>query len=376
MRPPRPGEQGLTSLPPNRARRGLAGLAALCIGLAAASAAAAEPSLVVYDNDFFSPANTDILPLIGDGRAKVLGFTVVTGDGWRDEEAAWLLRTLEIAGRTDIPVVKGAVHPLVNTRARTLAWEKGYGRIVWKGAWNDAGPDNAFHPDDPDRIAPDPAGTPTVQAAPGSAAQFLIEQVHRHPHQVTVLAAGPLTNLALAIRLDPEFAGLAKALVVMGGFVDTNLQQVTGSANFATDFNFWFDPEAAHIVLTAPWTRITVVGDVSNAVAMSPELRARIAAKTTPMAALVARYAEPLPLWDELAAAIAVDPSLATAETEAYMDVDLDHGATYGSAHVWPEATAPHLGEQKVHIVRAVDRARFLQALVRDAQVDVGGKAP
>jgi len=53
-----------------------------------------------------------------------------------------------------------------------------------------------------------------------------------------------------------------------------------------------------------------------------------------------------------------------TKDTVAYMDVDIGHGLGYGAAHVWPEATTPHLGEQKVHIVQAVDAARFQQRLV------------
>jgi inosine-uridine nucleoside N-ribohydrolase len=332
------------------------------------AATRAEPILVVYDNDFSGPASADILPLIANPNVRVLGFTVVTGDGWRDEETAGLLRFLEIAQRTDIPVVRGALFPLVNSPARTKAWEQMYGRIVWKGAWNDAGPANAFHPTDPYAIPPSPLGPPTIKAAPGAAAEFLIEQVHRYPHQVTILAAGPLTNIALAIRLDPEFAGLAKQLVFMGALIDTNLKQVTIDANFATDFNIWFDPEAADIALTAPWARITAVGEVSNGILFTPALAARIAARKTPVSEVVASYSLPLPLWDQLTAAIAVDPTLVTREVLAYMDVDVDHGMFYGVAHIWPDVTTPRLGEQKVHIVTAVDTERFLDTFVTACQ--------
>jgi len=126
----------------------VAGLCFLMVA-AGAPALAAEPKLVVYDNDFFGAATTDILPLIGDPGIKVLGMTVVTGDGWRDEEATYVLRALEVAGRTDIPVVKGALFPLVNSAARTAAWEQAYGKIIWKGAWNDPAAFPGSHPDDP-----------------------------------------------------------------------------------------------------------------------------------------------------------------------------------------------------------------------------------
>jgi inosine-uridine nucleoside N-ribohydrolase len=158
--------------------------------------------------------------------------------------------------------------------------------------------------------------------------------------------------------------------------VDTNLQQVTASANFATDFNIWFDPEAAHIVLTTPWAKITSVGSVSNDIVYTPELAAHIAAKTTPVTQAVVKYSQALPLWDQVTAAIAADPSLVTGEVQAYMDVDTDHGMYYGVTHVWPEVTRPHLGEQKVHIVTAIDTKRFLDAFVRDAQFPVPADGP
>jgi inosine-uridine nucleoside N-ribohydrolase len=340
--------------------------------MAAAPAIAAPkpiaPKLIVYDNDFYGPACTDILPLIGDPDVKVLGFTVVTGDGWLDEETGYLLRFLEVAGRTDIPVVKGALWPLINTPERTAAWERAYGALPWKGAWNAAAPGQSFHPDQPFLVPPNPAGTATIRAQAGTAAAFMIEQVHRHPHQVTILAAGPMTNVALAIRLDPQFASLAKELVFMGALIDVNLPQVVGDTNFNTDFNFNFDPEAAHIALTAPWARIVAVGNVSNGLRMNPALAARIDTTRTPVTDLIARFQDTLPLWDQLAAAIAVDPSLVTRKVQAFMDVDTDHGVYYGATRLWPPATAPGQGEQKVDIVLAVDEDRFLRAFVQAAQ--------
>jgi inosine-uridine nucleoside N-ribohydrolase len=349
------------------ARRLLAAVAAL-LSMGAATASAAAPQCVVYDNDFYGPAATDILPLIGDPDVTVLGFTVVTGDGWRDEETNYLLRFLEIAGRPDIPVVNGAVYPLVNSYERTKAWEQAYGEIPWKGAWNEPAKGFNYHPTDPSLIPPNPAGTPTITATPGLAATFLIEQVRRHPHQVTVIAAGPMTNIALAIRLDPDFARLAKQLVFMGAIIDVNLPQVTGDTDFNTDFNFIFDPEAAHIALTAPWAKIVAVGNVSNDITMDQALADQIHAKKTPVTDLIAQNVDHLPLWDQLTTAIAVDPSLVTKAVDAYMDVDLSHGPYYGSARLWPETTRPHMGEQKVEFVTAIDSARFVKGFVKAAQ--------
>ena len=338
---------------------------------------AAEPILVVHDNDFVGPGGPDIQPvvmLLGNPSVHVLGFTVVTGDGWRDEETAHLLRFLEIAKRTDIPVVPGAVFPLVNSPSRMRAWEQAYGKIPWKGAWNDPKPGENFHPNDPSKVPDNPSGNPTTKPAPGNAANFMIQAVHQHPHQVTILATGPLTNVALAIRLDPEFAGLAKELVFMGGLVGNNPQQVTGDADFNSDFNILFDPEAAHIALTAPWARIVSLGNVTNETMMTPELIQRMAAVKTPVTEFLAKYAIKLPMWDELTAAVAVDPSLVTKSVEAYMDIDLEHGMHYGQAHVWPDAIRPHQGEQKVTIVEGVDLPRFYDQFVKAAQFPVKAK--
>jgi len=337
-----------------------------------AAPASAAPRLFIEDNDFLGPAGSNVqsvLPLITNPGIRVVGFTVVTGDGWCDEEAAYLLRFLEIAKRPDLPVIKGAVFPLINTPSRMYAWEKLYGTLLWKGAWNtQAKPDYVPHADKPFFIPAMPEGPPTTPPGRGSAADFLIAQVHRYPHQVTILAAGPLTNLALAIRLDPDFAGLAKALVLMGGMLDNNVLQVTDNTNFYTDFNFIFDPEAAHIVLTAPWPHVTVLGSVTNTSLLSPGLVARMLQVKTPITTFLAKYAHPFPLWDEMAAAVAADPSLITKHLTARMDVDTDFGMHYGQARIWPDQTAPNQGERPVTIVQDVDLNRFYDSFIKAAQ--------
>jgi hypothetical protein len=94
-------------------------------------ARADEPKLVIVDNDFTGPPDTlsdlrSALMFLKNPNFKVLGFTVVTGDGWRNEEVAHLLRLEEIVSRCDVPVIPGAVTPLVNTLQDKQAWEKRY----------------------------------------------------------------------------------------------------------------------------------------------------------------------------------------------------------------------------------------------------------
>ena len=358
--------------PASRSRRCLIAAAGiLAVWTASARAQSAPSNYVVMDNDFAGPGGTDmqsILPLIANPGIAVLGFTVVTGDGWENDESARLLRVLEIAGRTDIPVVNGAVYPLMRSVPEMKLWEMRYGKIPWKGAWGALGSIDKVSPTQPPLPKLD-EGMPGTAPAQGTAAGFLIKQVHAHPHQVTIVAAGPLTNLALAIRLDPTFASDAKELIFMGGLLDTSMMSVTGNADYASDFNLIFDPEAAHITLTAPWAKITAVGDVSNGVMMNRALMDRVAAVQTPLTGYLNKYFIELPLWDEMAAAIAADPSLVTKSVDAFMDVDVSGGADYGRAHVWPDAIAPKdMGVRPVTIIQEIDTKRFVEGFVKAAQ--------
>ncbi|WP_336965553.1 nucleoside hydrolase [Sphingobium aquiterrae] len=334
----------------------------------AATKPATPKQLVIVDNDFGVPVSgIQAVPAITDPSVEVLGITTLFGDSYVPDDTTHLLRFLEIIGRADIPVHAGADRPLVRSKSELLAWERLHGIFPWKGAWNEPQPGHAAV--GPNDIQPMVAGETKLKAAPGHAVAFLIDQVRKHPGQVSIVAAGPLTNLALAQRLDPTFAANVKRLVIMGGLVDNNLKQVTDDANFYNDFNFKADPEAADIVMTSDFPSITIVGNVTNKTRLTPELLARITAVKTPLSDYYAKYSlKGLPLWDELAAAIFVDPTLITRSTKAYMRVDTDHGMNYGTAHVWPEATRPHQGEHLVEIVEDIDPVRFKDMMINALQ--------
>ncbi len=346
----------------------------LLLGLAPSPPArAAAPSLVFFDNDFAGPGGSDIqslLPLINRDDVQLLGLGVVTGDAWREEECAHLLRFLEIAHQTRIPVYRGAEMPLLRTQAEMRGWEQRYGRILWKGAWN-ARRHGDEHADQPRLIPSMREGQPALQPAAESAMSAMIRLVRAHPHQVTIIAAGPMTDLALAIREAPDLPALARQLVFMGALLDTGMPQLEAEAahriDYYTDFNMMFDPEAAHIVLTSPWPRITVLGTVTLTAVTDKALLTRVAASGSAIGAYVARYAEAgTPFWDEMASAVAVEPGLVTRQIVAAMDIDILPGPDYGRAHVWPPGLAPHQGEQPVHIVQAVDVPRFLDGFVTE----------
>ena len=221
--------------------------------LAAIPSPAQPPRKVIIDQDCSGPGGSNmqtLLTLIQSPQVQVLGITVASGNQWRDEEVAHTLRLLELIGRTDIPVLPGAVFPLVHRRKEALLWQARYGKVAFAGAWDD----RWWH--EHDVIPPLLEGQPTTKPADEDAAHFLIRMVHKYPHEVTIYEGAPMTNLALANAIDPHFAELAAGLVFMGG----SLSPQTDDPEFISaprhEFNFWFDPEAAKAVLEAPWKKI------------------------------------------------------------------------------------------------------------------------
>src|SRR5271163_2416435 len=166
------------------------------------SSSAQTKRRIIIDQDAAGPAGTDqqsMLLLIQSPQTEVLGITVVTGDQWLREEVAHTLRMLELIGRTDIPVVPGAEYPLVRTKQGTEHSEQQYGYVAWLGAWTP----KYYHA--PRDLGAMPEGKPTTKAADEDAAHFLIRMVHKYPHEVTIYEGGPMTNLALANAIDPQF---------------------------------------------------------------------------------------------------------------------------------------------------------------------------
>ena len=301
--------------------------------------------------------------LIQSPDTEPLGITVVTGDAWLRSEVAHTLRMLELIGRTDIPVVPGAEYPLVRTQHETEMWEQRFGQVAWLGAWTP----KFYHPHD--QLGDMPEGLPTTKPADEDAAHFIIRMLHKYPGEVTIYEGGPMTNLALAISIDPEVPKLAKELVFMGA----SLSPITDDPEFINtprhEFNLWFDPEAAHIVLRAPWKKIicTTV-DISVKTRFTQELINRVKEGTSPAAKYVGTYAHVIGeynyLWDELAAAAWVDPSIITKTETRYLDVDLPRGANYGNTLSWGDNDKPKLDLRPIEIQVDLDREKFYRKFV------------
>lgn len=169
-----------------------------------------------------------------------------------------------------------------------------------------------------------------------NAPSFMVQMVRKYPHQVSIYAAGALTNVALAVRMDPDFASLAKELVIMGGYVDFNMLQAGGDMEQAdinsdvrrqhslsrkvliidTQINLMSDPEAAKIAINADFPDIVIAGNVANQVQCTQEYLDEVYQVKNPYTALFHdHYGTKFPFWDETAAALMVDHSIAVNTT-------------------------------------------------------------
>lgn len=304
----------------------------ICALLCAMAQAQQKKIKVIADQDSAGPHGTNFLSLLMLLRSRqidLLGITTVSGDQWMEPATVFALYAVEQAGRPEVPVIKGAEMPLVNSAREQEARETLYGSYVgWHGS---------FNPDAPaaKKTWAPPGGFPKLKPRPGRAADFIIDTIRANPGEVVLYCAGPLTNIALAVRMDPEIVPLTKAIYIMGG-----------SSSGGPELNWWWDPEAAAITMRAPWKEIVVSPFEAGAQVWSSEkLMTRIVEKGGPLAnqvkSLYLDYKPPAGtslwsmMWDELAVASMVDPSVVKKSETMYLDVDITHGPSYGHTVIW-----------------------------------------
>jgi len=250
------------------------------------------PLPVVLDCD---PGHDDAVAILfaaGSSAIDLLGITTVAGNQTLERTTRNACQIATVAG-IDVPIVAGAERPLLRAlqTAPEIHGESGL--------------------DGPDPIEP------TVHPTPGRAADFLIDTVLARPGEVTLVATGPLTNLALAARLEPRLASSTKALVLMGGAARG------GNVTPMAEFNIFVDPEAAAIVFDEPWPSCTMVGlDVTHQALCTPDVQRRLEA-TGAQGRFIGQlmdfyrrsnrsaqgWPDP-PVHDPVAIAVVVDPSL------------------------------------------------------------------
>jgi inosine-uridine nucleoside N-ribohydrolase len=268
----------------------------------------------------------------------LLGVTVVAGNYPVPQGAEHMLHLLELIGADNIPLYLGAHSPLVNSPARAARQEARWGPVSFKGAF-----------DASSSVVP-PHGGRFAEARPRTtgAVPFIIDTIEQYPNEVTLVAVGPMTNIALVLQQRPDVAPLVKRLVFMGGNA-----RVPGNVTPAAEFNIWFDPEAAHAVLGAPIPQIVMFGlDVTNHAPLQRSVFDRIVDADTPLTQLMRHDMGPrfasasgstYQVWDCITAAWLIDPSIVTASERLPIAVDTTFGPTYGGTSVGHSPTAPTL---------------------------------
>ena len=308
----------------------------------------------IFDNDFIGPGGSAInaaflcttLP-----NEDLLGFTCVAGDDRVTVGARELLRFLKLIARDDIPVLIGADRPLLNTAARMARWQEDYGKLSWIGQWN-----SPLDPTQGDEFRA-LADHRIQEISDQHAALYMIDCANRHPGEVTIICGGPMTNVALAARLDPGFA--SKVHLVVSNGPTHNLDVAAGLVSAIEGFNFIFDPEAASICLSESFASVVSVGVVTPGSLMTEGLRDRFSGPAPLQHYLSDNAWIGLPMWDELTVALAIQPHLVTRVVEAWMAVDVNWGASRGRSVVFAEKFRPNAGETKVNLVLDYDRADF-----------------
>ena len=286
--------------------------------------------------------DTDMVVLYDDGVAlmmlakhpdiDLLGVTIVSGNTWVAEGTAYALGQLELLNRSDVPVAMGVRYPLRPDRYENIQLERkmfGY-KSNYIGCFSRPLPASYIDP-----YLAEFAAAPTIKPVDNHAVTFLIDTIKANPGQVTVLAIGPCTNLAIAIRISPEIIPLIKTVVYMGGAFD-----VPGNTTPAAEFNFWFDPDAAKICLRAPFPdQLIVPLDVCEKYRFNKNIFDRITAPDTPIARMFKKKYGPRfdndpdytrLVWDTIAVAVVIDPTLITAQQNRSVDVNSDYGLDYG----------------------------------------------
>lgn len=302
-----------------------------------------KPIPVVVDTDGGVDDALALVYLARSSTTNLIAVGSVHGNVTAHAAARNSLRILELAGDAETPVAIGAAQPL-------------------------AQPLHLRHPDDPVGSL---AGGTDRRPTDETAANQLVRLAQQRPGELSLLAIGPLTNLALALAVEPRLPALLNRVVAMAGAF-----AVPGNITDYAESNVWHDPEAAAAVLTAGFD-LTMVGlDVTRPTTATRGWLARVATDPTQLwgqyaAALLAHNGAdlpPLPLHDPLAAALLVCPELGTYQGQ-FVTVDVSDSEFRGQT----KTGAKTISGGMVNVTATVDRPLFLRTLLDSLVSPQGG---
>ena len=214
---------------------------------------------IILDVDSAGDDILAILFALGSDFIQLEGVTAVTGAAGPIEQVTnVVLNTATLAGRDDLPVAAGAWRPIVGNSKEDMEapvhFEKQlkdrFGERLKK-----------FNP---------PAPTPVRKAMDKHAVDFIIETVRANPGEISIVATGPQTNVAMALDMAPDIASLVKQIVVLGGCFTT-----PGNITPVSEYNIWADPEAARVVLRSGAPVVLVPLDICEDNRVAPSMLTR-----------------------------------------------------------------------------------------------------
>jgi len=315
------------------------------------------------------------------GAIELLGLTVASGNQWLNQGVSDALKAVERLGlERSVKVYAGAPYPLLHDYKSYLYEQMLAGPAVdYVGAFANA-PTNQL-------VAPPDGFATHTRLAEQNAVDFIIETVHRYPHEVTILEIAPPTNLALAIRKDPSIVPLIDKIVTMAGQV-----YAPGNAYLDTaEFNWWVDPEATQIVLRAAVPHYVIPLDCTNTLPLTKAVYLQIA-QHQPQTIITQLFRDefapffgsgPPPylpfIFDTAALAFLVDPTLAIDVRDLWLDVSTTFDRNYGKSIVYVSDPTPSIQLlQKSKVVFKLDNARFYAFYVDllTSPVPVRGNGP
>lgn len=310
----------------------------------------AEKNKVILDTDmgYFGDDTYALFILLqadAAGWLDLLGVTSVGANVTIAEGTTAILNQLEAVGREDIPVCMGTDRPILGLHDDATIAANGLKRIKSMTKVLTYGDSISY--DDLGDLLNEDWGYSSLKPQEPTAWEFMIEQVHKYPGEVTIMAIGACTNVALAIMNDPTFAENTAGIYYMGGAID-----VPGNDTPCAERNWYYDPESVDICLQADFPiQVVVPHDISyNQLLTKDKVEHIIESGDTAYTQLVEQYAlskfvenpeRKQQLWDAQVPGIFLCPDMITKMDVRDIVIVTDMGYTYGESVAWAEGTGP-----------------------------------
>jgi inosine-uridine nucleoside N-ribohydrolase len=314
----------------------------------ATTVSARPPAIVITDLAYYSDDSVALLMLLEAAALDFKAIVTTAGNTDAGRSAKDTLRLLAETGHSGIPVIAGP----------SMAWyadRRRFYEAVERPSWPRPSYVGAFG----ERVSGE---APPVNAeAEMEAARFIVDAAKESAGKLIVILQGPATVLAQALRMEPELRQSIAGVYAMGGSLDA-----PGNVTAHAEFNVWFDPEAMAALLSSG-LRLTLVPLDATQAATYVSMEKELTKGQGPIARYLTAYLghrgadrRSVPMWDEVLAALVLDPSIEKAALDQVLRVTVEKDAEYGRLTVAGASTAGHAAPAHVVVGLDVDRLRRL----------------